>query len=79
MSCGPSGQRPARVDLSAAEAFVRVQRLLAQRRVVLVLCGFAVDSGVGRALSNVGLLDMPGVELFETFSDAVECMGHQSL
>ena len=61
------------VDMSAAEAFVRVRRLLAGRAVVLVLCGFGVESGVGRALGNVGLLDMPGVELFATFSDAIEC------
>ncbi|KAM5540073.1 hypothetical protein V8D89_006213 [Ganoderma adspersum] len=60
------------VDLSAAEAFVRVQRLLASKRVVLVLCGFTVASDVGRALTNVGLLEMAGVELFETFSDAME-------
>ncbi|KAI8995244.1 sulfate transporter family-domain-containing protein [Trametes punicea] len=60
------------VDMSAAEAFMRVQRLLAGKKVVLVLCGFAVDSSVGRALSNVGLLEMSGVELFETFSDAIE-------
>ncbi|TBU22279.1 sulfate transporter family-domain-containing protein [Dichomitus squalens] len=60
------------VDMSAAEAFVRVQRLLASKRVVLVLCGFQVDSGVGRALSNVGLFEMAGVELFETFSGAIE-------
>nr|VWO99297.1 Fe(2+) transporter 3 [Ganoderma boninense] len=60
------------VDLSAAEAFVRVQRLLASKRVVLVLCGFTVRSDIGRALTNVGLLEMPGVELFETFSDAME-------
>ena len=46
---------------------------LAGKRVVLVLCGFQVESGVGQALRNVGLLDMQGVELFETFSDAVEC------
>ncbi|KAI9058951.1 hypothetical protein FKP32DRAFT_1596829 [Trametes sanguinea] len=60
------------VDMSAAEAFVRVQRLLASKKVVLVLCGFTVDSSVGHALNNVGLLEMDGVELFETFSDAVE-------
>ncbi|KAI0764173.1 sulfate transporter family-domain-containing protein [Trametes elegans] len=60
------------VDMSAAEAFVRIQRLLQGKKVVLVLCGFTVDSSVGRALNNVGLLDMDGVELFETFSDAVE-------
>ncbi|KAH9933958.1 sulfate transporter family-domain-containing protein [Epithele typhae] len=59
------------VDMSAAEALLRVHRLLAQRGVVLVLCG-VTDGEVGRALANVGLLDAPGVELFTTFSDAVE-------
>ncbi|KAH9847094.1 sulfate transporter family-domain-containing protein [Lenzites betulinus] len=60
------------VDMSAAEAFVRVRRLLAGKKVSLVLCGFTVDTPVGQALSNVGLLEMGGVELFETFSDAIE-------
>ena len=60
------------VDMSAAEAFVRVQRLLSSRKVVMVLCGFNVDSPVGHALRNVGLLDLDGVELFATFNDAME-------
>ncbi|KAI0727658.1 sulfate transporter family-domain-containing protein [Fomitopsis betulina] len=60
------------VDMSAAEAFVRVQRVLAARRVVLVFCGFSLHSSVGRSLRNVGLLEMDGVELFATFNDALE-------
>ncbi|KAH9943577.1 sulfate transporter family-domain-containing protein [Amylocystis lapponica] len=60
------------VDMSAAEAFVRVQRILAARRVVLVFCGFAVESSVGKALTNVGLLEMEGVELFSVLNDALE-------
>ncbi|KAI0739439.1 sulfate transporter family-domain-containing protein [Daedaleopsis nitida] len=60
------------VDMSAAEAFVRVQRLLESKSVILVFCGFTFESSVGHALRNVGLLDMQGVELFETFSDAIE-------
>ncbi|KAH9840810.1 sulfate transporter family-domain-containing protein [Rhodofomes roseus] len=60
------------VDMSAAEALVRVQRLLASRRVVLVLCGFSLESNVGRSLRNVELLDTEGVELFATFNDALE-------
>ncbi|KAI0821728.1 sulfate transporter family-domain-containing protein [Trametes gibbosa] len=60
------------VDMSAAEAFVRVRRLLEGKKVSLVLCGFTADSSVGHALGNVGLLEMGGVELFETFSDAIE-------
>ncbi|RPD58190.1 hypothetical protein L226DRAFT_466264 [Lentinus tigrinus ALCF2SS1-7] len=60
------------VDMSAAEAFVRVQRLLSSKKVVMVLCGFTVESPVGHALRNVGLLDLNGVELFATFNDAME-------
>lgn len=60
------------VDMSAAEAFVRVQRLLAGKGVILVLCGFTLESPVGKALASVGLLDMDGVEVFLTFNDALE-------
>ncbi|KAI0247014.1 sulfate transporter family-domain-containing protein [Lactifluus subvellereus] len=59
------------VDLSAAEAFVRVQRLLSGRRVALVICG-AGDEKVLRALDSVGLVELPDVELFMTFNDAME-------
>lgn len=59
--------------MSAAEAFVRIQRLLSGKRVTLVLCGFTVDSLVGKALGSVDVLGSKGVELFETFSDAMEC------
>jgi sulfate permease, SulP family len=60
------------VDLSAAEAFVRVQRLLSGRRVALVICG-AGDGKVFRALDSVGLLELPDVELFVAFNDVMEC------
>jgi sulfate permease, SulP family len=60
------------VDLSAAEAFVRMQRLLSGRNVVLVICG-AGDGKVLRALDSVGLCDLPDVEIFVTFNDAMEC------
>ncbi|KZT66913.1 hypothetical protein DAEQUDRAFT_674125 [Daedalea quercina L-15889] len=60
------------VDMSAAEAFVRIQRLLASKRVMLVFCGFSLESNVGRSLRNVDLLEMEGVELFATFNDALE-------
>lgn len=61
------------VDMSAAEALMRIQRFLAAKEVVLVFCGFSVDSPVGHALSSIGLLGMDGVELFSTFNDALEC------
>jgi SulP family sulfate permease len=61
------------VDMSAAEAFVRVQRLLAAKGVVLVFCGVTSDSLCGKALSSVGILQEPSVEVFETLNDAMEC------
>ena len=61
------------VDMSAAEAFVRIQRLLGSKGVVLVFCGFSDTSPIGRALRSVDLLEMDGVELFENFNDALEC------
>lgn len=60
------------VDMSAAEAFVRVQRLLAAKGVVLVFCGVTTDSLCGKALSCVGILQEPSVEVFETLNDAME-------
>ncbi|KAJ7207976.1 sulfate transporter family-domain-containing protein [Mycena pura] len=60
------------VDMSAAEAFVRVHRLLAAKYVTLVFCGFAAESPVGKALASVDLLSADGVELFETFNDVME-------
>lgn len=65
--------------MSSAEAFVRLQRLLVAKNVVLVFCGFTVDSAVGRALQSVGVLEQDSVELFSTFNDAMECMCLSSL
>ena len=61
------------VDMSAAEAFVRLQRLLSSKMVVLVFCGFRMDSVVGKSLSNVGLFSTEHVECFVTYNDAMEC------
>jgi len=60
------------VDMSSTEAFVRVQRILSARNIVLCFCGAHPDSTVGKALQSVGLLEMEGVELFATFNDAME-------
>ncbi|KLO11977.1 sulfate anion transporter [Schizopora paradoxa] len=60
------------VDMSAAEAFVRVQRLLAARGITMVLCGFSAESGIGKSLANVGLLEEDFVEVFASFNDAME-------
>jgi SulP family sulfate permease len=61
------------VDMSAAEAFVRLQRLLSSKMVILVFCAFNMNSAVGKSLSNVGLFDAEYVEFFETCNDAMEC------
>lgn len=61
------------VDMSSAEAFVRIQRFLSAKQVILVFCGFEAETPVGRALRSVDLLEMDGVELFSTFNDALEC------
>lgn len=63
------------VDFSAAEAFVRMQRLLDERGVILVLCGCPVDSEVGIALRSVGLWtdNSDGkVVVLENLNDALE-------
>lgn len=66
---------------------MRIQRLLAARDVIMVLCGVDAGTGagagvsaIGRALMNVGLLGEEsssstrrGVEVFGGFSDAMEC------
>jgi sulfate permease, SulP family len=61
------------VDMSSAEALLRVQRLLASKKIILVFCGFSVESAVGNALQSVEVLGAEGVELFSSFSDAMEC------
>jgi SulP family sulfate permease len=58
--------------MSSAEAFVRIHRLLAAKRVTLVFCGFTGDSPIGKALRSVEVLGARGVELFGTFNDAME-------
>lgn len=61
------------VDMSSAEALVRVQRLLSAKGITLVLCGLEVDSAIGKSLASVGLLGADRVEVFTTFNDAMEC------
>ncbi|KAJ7485150.1 sulfate transporter family-domain-containing protein [Mycena galericulata] len=60
------------VDMSSAEAFVRVQRLLSAKYITLVFCGFSAESSVGKALQSVDVLGADGVELFSTLNDAME-------
>jgi SulP family sulfate permease len=65
-------------DFSAAEAFVRLQRLLEHKGVVLVMCGLQPDSSVGLALRSVDLWaesTVHPVEVFENLNDALEVRG----
>lgn len=61
------------IDMSAAEAFVRVHRLVMAKHVILVFCGFDSRSAIGQALETVEVLGASGVELFSTLNDALEC------
>ncbi|WWD17472.1 hypothetical protein CI109_101913 [Kwoniella shandongensis] len=63
------------LDFSSAEAFVRVQRLLSAKDVLLILCGAKPNGLVGTALQGVDLwADREGtrVEVFERLNDALE-------
>ena len=63
------------LDFSAAEAFVRVQRLLITKDVLFIMCGATPDGLVGTALQGVGLwsdLDESKVEVFASLNDALE-------
>jgi SulP family sulfate permease len=67
--------RVAGLDFSSAEAFVRIQRLLAAKDVLLVLTGVDPHSHVGTALRAVDLwADQEGtrVEVFGSLNDALE-------
>lgn len=63
------------LDFSAAETFIKVQRLLQTKNVYLVICGAHYDSEVGKALRGVGIWsDYPRefIQLFENFDEALE-------
>jgi sulfate permease, SulP family len=63
------------LDFSSAEAFVRIQRLLAAKDVLLIMCGADPKGLVGSALRAVDLwADQEGtsVEVFDTLNDALE-------
>lgn len=63
------------LDFSSAEAFVRIQRLLAAKDVLLILCGAEPHGLVGTALRAVDLwADEEGsqVEVFRTLNEALE-------
>lgn len=62
------------IDFSSAEAFVRIQRLLAAKGVTLIFCGCDPNRTVGRALRGVDLWtgQNEGVEVFDELNEALE-------
>ncbi|PWZ03688.1 hypothetical protein BCV70DRAFT_21920 [Testicularia cyperi] len=62
------------VDFSAAEAFLRINRLLMAKDVVLVFCGLTPDSEVGVALRSVDLWAdrSDKLEVFANLNEALE-------
>ena len=63
------------VDFSAAEAFLRIQRLLESRDVGMIVCGCDSDTPVGKALEQVDLFRAKAenpVHLFDTLNDSLE-------
>ncbi|CCX32397.1 Similar to Uncharacterized protein C24H6.11c; acc. no. Q09764 [Pyronema omphalodes CBS 100304] len=58
------------IDFSAAEAFTRMQRVMAGMGVEMVLSGVTRGGDVGNALVNVGVWDVALV--FETLNEALE-------
>lgn len=55
------------IDFSAAEAFTRMNRVLATKHVTMIVCGVARDGEIGEALRSVGFWD-EGTEV-HTFID----------
>ncbi|ETS64143.1 vacuole protein [Moesziomyces aphidis] len=62
------------VDFSAAEAFLRINRLLMAKGVLLVFCGLNPDSDVGVALRSVDLWAdrSENLEVFANLNEALE-------
>ena len=61
------------VDLSAAEAFPRINRILKVKNVKMIMCGVHADREVGRSFHNVGLFEDDGdVKFFDSLNSALE-------
>ncbi|ORX53479.1 hypothetical protein DM01DRAFT_1287822 [Hesseltinella vesiculosa] len=64
------------LDFSAAEAFVRIRRLLLAKQVFMILCNVSPQSDEERALKKAGVWDdnmeYNGLKCFEHLDDALE-------
>ena len=73
------------IDFSAAEAFVRMNRVLRSRDIEMLLCGISLEGDIGKSLMMVGLLedeesdegDPPRV--FEDLNQALEACENELL
>ncbi|KAJ2831686.1 hypothetical protein FBU31_002228, partial [Coemansia sp. 'formosensis'] len=62
------------MDFSAAEAFIRVRRLLEAREIYMVICGAGYASEVGRALRKAGVWSDHESEYVQTFPSLNEAL-----
>ncbi|KAI9503340.1 sulfate transporter family-domain-containing protein [Coemansia spiralis] len=62
------------MDFSAAEAFIRVRRLLEAREIYMVICGVERSSEVGRALRAAGVWSGEESEYVQTFASLNEAL-----
>ena len=61
------------IDYSAAETFLRINRILNGQGVELVICGMELIGEAGRALQNVGMFSEDnGVTYFQSLNSALE-------
>ena len=61
------------IDYSAAEAFLRLNRILKTKNIKLFMCGFASRNDIGQSLENVGILNTDGgVDTFENLNSSLE-------
>ncbi|KAH9844617.1 Cyclic nucleotide-monophosphate binding domain [Teratosphaeria destructans] len=73
------------IDFSAAEAFVRMNRILHRRQVKMDIAGVSLGSDVGRSLHMVGLFmededsSVPAPKVFENLNGALESCENELL
>ena len=61
------------IDFSAAETFLRINRILSVQGVQLVICGVTMESEGGKALKAIGLFQSDdGIAYFQSLNSALE-------
>ncbi|KAJ1675940.1 hypothetical protein EV182_000267 [Spiromyces aspiralis] len=62
------------LDFSAAEAFIRIKRLLTSKEIHMVICGASLGSGVSIAMQNAGAWSKDDDKYVQTFSNLNEAL-----